>query len=161
MPSLAVLAFIKLFTGWLAKTAGGGGNVVSNCAGCDIVTPVAVFVTYIGLVAYIAFGRAKSICNGGEERKGIRIMHMSSANGRKGEMENGECVDCIVSLKKKYHWQAIINYFKWILNQFIWKILFNIIKYTFEWIKILIPIAIHAGKKIPTVSHQAWWLFIS
>lgn len=63
LPILSLLAeaFIKLFTGLLANTAGGGGNVVNNCAGCDIVTPVAaVLVTYIGL--YMAFGRAKSIC---------------------------------------------------------------------------------------------------
>lgn len=46
----------------MAKTAGGGGNVVGNCAGCDIVTPVALFVMYIAaFAAYIAFGRAKSI----------------------------------------------------------------------------------------------------
>lgn len=62
MLSLLAVAFIKLFTGLLANTAGGGGNVVNNCAGCDIVTPVALLVTYIGLVAYMAFGRAKSIC---------------------------------------------------------------------------------------------------
>lgn len=52
---------IKLFTGVFANTAGGGGKVVNNCVGWDIVTPVAAFVTYIGLVAYIVFGRAKSI----------------------------------------------------------------------------------------------------
>lgn len=55
-------AFIKLIVGRLAKTAGGGGNAVGNCAGWDIVTPVALFVMYIAeFVAYIAFGRAKSI----------------------------------------------------------------------------------------------------
>lgn len=57
----SVAPFIKLPTGLLANTAGGGGNVVSNWVGCDIVTPVAPFVAYIELVAYIAFGQAKSI----------------------------------------------------------------------------------------------------
>ena len=54
--------FIKLFVGLLANN-GGGGNVVNNCDGCDIVTPVALLVTYMGLVAYIVCGCAKSICN--------------------------------------------------------------------------------------------------
>lgn len=54
-------AFIKLIVGLLAKTAGGGGNVVGNCPGWDIVTPVALFAIYIEFAAYIAFGRAKSI----------------------------------------------------------------------------------------------------
>ena len=51
--------FITLFVELFAKS-GGGGNVVS-CDGCDIVTPVAQLVTYIGLVAYIVCGWAKSI----------------------------------------------------------------------------------------------------
>lgn len=64
VPSLFVSfeAFIKLIVGRLAKTAGGGGKVVGNCVGWDIVTPVALFAIYIELAAYNAFGRAKSIC---------------------------------------------------------------------------------------------------
>lgn len=32
---------------------GGGGGNVANCDGCDIVTPVIVFVPYIELVEYM------------------------------------------------------------------------------------------------------------
>lgn len=37
-----------------AKIGGGGGNV-TNCDGCDIVTPVIVLVPYMELVEYIGW----------------------------------------------------------------------------------------------------------
>lgn len=62
LPSFVVSfeAFIKLIVGLLAKIAGGGGNVVGNCVGWDII-PLALFAMYMEFVEYIAFGRAKSI----------------------------------------------------------------------------------------------------
>lgn len=80
MPALSPAAepFIKLFTGF-ANTDGGGGNVVKSWAGCDMVTPVMLFVTYMGLVAYMAVGRARSIC------RATRTGHHHGNRQRKNE----------------------------------------------------------------------------